>query len=118
MSEQSVAERLMSTLISKMESMDGDLQMLKSENQRLRNTVSDPITMLRKAGFVATMTPLSQDVSTDAFRGNIGSETEFDRMDSGLLKSQDEYSNNDIHLMSWDEIHEMAEQAKETEVIQ
>tara|TARA_R110000787_G_scaffold150014_3_gene263924 strand:+ start:472 stop:819 length:348 start_codon:yes stop_codon:yes gene_type:complete len=115
MSEESVAERLMSTLISKMESMDGDLQMLKAENQQLRNAVSDPISMLRKAGFVATMTPLSQDVSTDAFRGDVSVENE---MSSGLLKSQGEYSNSDIHLMSWDEIHEMAGQAKETEVTQ
>jgi len=115
MTDESVAERLMNTLISKMETMDGDLQILKAENQQLRNAVSDPISMLRKAGFVPTSTPLSQDVSTDAFRGDIGVENQ---MDSALLKSQNEYSNNDIHLMSWDEIHEMAEQAKGTEVIQ
>ena len=63
MSEESVAERLMNALISKMETMDGDLQMLKAENQQLRNAVSDPISMLRKAGFVPASTPLSQDVS-------------------------------------------------------
>jgi hypothetical protein len=115
MSKESTAERLMNTLISKMETMDGDLQMLKTENQQLRNAVSDPISMLRKAGFIPASTPLSQDVSTDAFRGDIGVESQ---MDSALLKSQNEYSNNDIHLMSWDEIHEMAEQAKSTEVTQ
>tara|TARA_Y100001938_G_scaffold141041_1_gene210223 strand:- start:146 stop:493 length:348 start_codon:yes stop_codon:yes gene_type:complete len=115
MSQESVAERLMNALISKMETMDGDLQVLKAENQKLRDAVSDPISMLRKAGFVPAATPLSQDVSTDAFRGDVGVENQ---MDSGLLKSQNEYSNNEIHLMSWEEIHEMAEQAKGTEVIQ
>lgn len=117
MTEESVAERLMGALISKMETMDGEVQMLKAENQHLRNAVSDPLTMLRKAGFVPSKTPLSQDVSTDAFRGDIGVESEFDRLDSGILKSQSEYSNNDIHLMSWDDIHEMAGQAKATEVV-
>ena len=115
MTQESVAERLMGALISKMETMDGDLQLLKAENRKLRNAVSDPLSMLRKAGFVAAMTPLSEDVSTDAFRGDIGVENE---MDSGLLKSQGEYSNSDIHLMPWDEIHEMAGQAKATEVTQ
>ena len=115
MSEESVAERLMNALITKMENMDSDLQVLKAENVQLRQALSDPITMLRKAGFVPAATPLSQDVSTDAFRGDVGVENS---MDSALLKSQNEYTNNEIHLMSWEEIHEMAEQAKSTEVIQ
>ena len=51
----------------------------------------------------------------DAFRGDIGVGT---NDDSALLKSQNEYTNNEIHLMSWEEIHEMAEQAKSTEVTQ
>jgi len=115
MSEESVAERLMSALITKMENMDSDLQVLKAENVQLKQALSDPISMLRKAGFVPAATPLSQDVSTDAFRGDVGVENS---MDSALLKSQNEYTNNEIHLMSWEEIHEMAEQAKSTEVIQ
>ena len=105
----------MNALITKMENMDSDLQVLKTENFQLKQALSDPITMLRKAGFVATMTPLSQDVATDAFRGDIGVGTSDD---SALLKSQSEYTNNEIHLMSWEEIHEMAEQAKSTEVTQ
>ena len=115
MAEESVAERLMNALVTKMESMDNDLQVLKSENIQLRQALQNPISMLRKAGFVATMTPLSQDVETDAFRGDIGVGT---NDDSALLKSQNEYTNNEIHLMSWEEIHEMAEQAKSTEVTQ
>ena len=115
MAEESVAERLMNALVTKMESMDNDLQVLKSENIQLKQALQNPISMLRKAGFVATMTPLSQDVETDVFRGDIGVGT---NDDSALLKSQNEYTNNEIHLMSWEEIHEMAEQAKSTEVTQ
>ena len=96
----------MSTLISKMEAMDSDLQVLKAENVRLKHAVNNPVSLLRKAGFVATMTPLSEDVQTDAFRSDEGT----------LLKATDTFTNEEIHLMSWEEIHEMADQAKNTEV--
>jgi hypothetical protein len=89
-----------------METMDHDLGILKAENQRLQRIISDPTSLLRKAGFVATMTPLSEDVETDAFRSDEGV----------LLKANDTFTNEEIHLMSWDEIHEMADQAKSTEV--
>ena len=104
--EVSATERLMTTLISKMESMDSDLQSLKRENAMLRKAVNDPTTLLRKAGFIATMTPLSEDVETDMFRSDEGV----------LLKANDSFTNEEIHLMSWEEIHDMAEQAKSTEV--
>ena len=72
--EVSATERLMTTLISKMESMDSDLQSLKRENAMLRS-------------------------------------------DEGvLLKANDSFTNEEIHLMSWEEIHDMADQAKTTEV--
>tara|TARA_R100001086_G_C11845759_1_gene260180 strand:- start:471 stop:809 length:339 start_codon:yes stop_codon:yes gene_type:complete len=103
---ESPTERLMSTLVTKMESMDHDLQILKNENQRLHRIINDPTSLLRKAGFVATMTPLSEDVQTDAFRSDEGT----------LLKANDTFTNEEIHLMSWEEIHEMADQAKNTEV--
>jgi len=108
--EISTTERLMTTLISKMESMDSDLQMLKAENTQLKATINNPLSLLRKAGFVATMTPLSEDVSVDAFRGDVS---------SGLLKNDNsiDYSNEEIHQMSWNDIHDMAEQTKTTEVI-
>jgi|TARA_R100001163_G_C5028704_1_gene169547 hypothetical protein len=104
--EVSATERLMTTLISKMESMDSDLQSLKRENAMLRKAVNDPTALLRKAGFVATMTPLSEDVETDMFRSDEGV----------LLKANDSFTNEEIHLMSWEEIHDMADQAKTTEV--
>lgn len=104
----------MSTLISKMESMDSDLQILKSENIKLKQVVNNPTALLRKAGFISATTPLTQDVSTDAFRGDIGTEVNGESM---ILKESGNYSNEEIHLMSWEEIHEMAEQSKETEVV-
>ena len=116
MTEQSTTEKLMSTLISKMEAMDSDLQVLKAENVRLKHAVNNPVSLLRKAGFVQANTPLSQDIGTDVFRGDIGVEGAGE--DNLILKESNQYSNEEIHLMSWKEIHEMAEQAKETEVIQ
>tara|TARA_R110002012_G_scaffold41648_4_gene113855 strand:- start:4647 stop:4997 length:351 start_codon:yes stop_codon:yes gene_type:complete len=116
MKEQSTTEKLMTTLISKMESMDSDLQILKSENIRLQHAVNNPVSLLRKAGFVQANTPFSQDISTDVFRGDIG--VEGAEGDSLILKDSNKYSNEEIHLMSWEEIHEMAESAKETEVTQ
>jgi hypothetical protein len=104
--EVSPTERLMTTLISKMESMDSDLQSLKHENALLRKAIRDPSALLRKAGFVASATPLSEGVEVDAFRAN----------DDAIIKGHDNFSNSQIHQMSWDEIHEMAEQAKSTEV--
>lgn len=102
--DESVTERLMNTLITKMESMDSDLQIVKSENEKMRSIINNPLTLLRKAGFVSTTTPLSEDVSTDAFRGE----------ESLLIKGSPSYTNEQIHLMSWEEIHDMADQAVST----
>jgi hypothetical protein len=104
--EMSTTERLMTTLISKMETMDTDLQSLKHENAMLRKQLNNPSSMLRKAGFVSASTPLSEDVEVDAFRAH----------DDAIIKGHTEFNNSQIHQMSWDEIHEMAEQAKSTEV--
>jgi len=104
--EVSPTERLMNTLISKMESMDSDLQSLKHENALLRKAIRDPTSLLRKAGYVSSMTPLSEDVEVDAFRA----------ADDAIIKGHSDFSNTEIHQMSWEEIHEMAEQAKSTEV--
>lgn len=104
--EMSTTERLMNTLISKMETMDSDLQSLKHENAMLRKAIRDPTSMLRKAGFVSSTTPLTDGVEVDAFRA----------ADDAIIKGHDNFSNSEIHQMSWEEIHEMAEQAKSTEV--
>ena len=52
MTEQSDAERLMGVLITKMESMDNDLESLKQENMRLRKMITNPTIMLKKMGMV------------------------------------------------------------------
>ena len=103
------AEKLMSTLISKMESIDQDVQILKAENAALRKMVDSPAALLRKAGYVSVRTPLADDVSTDPLRGDFG----VDSQTVVKSDSSDSFSNEDIHNMSWSEIHEMAEQTRE-----
>ena len=107
--EEGGAERLMNALISKMESIDSEVQILKAENAALRRMVDSPSTLLRKAGYVSVRTPLADDVSTDPLRGDFGVDSQ------AIAKSDntDSYSNEDIHKMSWSEIHEMAEQTRE-----
>lgn len=111
--EGNVAERLMSALISKMESMDEGLQSLRSENEQLRKMVMNPANMLRKAGFVPARTQRPEDVLVDGFRGEI---------DDTLLKSNGEelavpVTNADFHKMDWADIHALADQAKEAGAI-
>jgi|TARA_R110000803_G_scaffold17456_2_gene46975 hypothetical protein len=108
--EDNVTERLMNALISKMENMDRDIQVVREENAMLRKAFDNPQSILRKAGFVPYTTPLSNDVMTDVFRGDMD-------VNSGNLMKQDEgnpdkYSNEQIHEMDWDEIHAMADQHK------
>jgi hypothetical protein len=108
--EDNVTERLMNALISKMENMDRDIQVVREENAMLRKAFDNPQSILRKAGFVPYTTPLSNDVMTDVFRGDMD-------VNSGNLMKQDEgnpdkYSNEQIHEMDWNEIHAMADQHK------
>ena len=109
--EEGGAEKLMNTLISKMESMDNEVQILKAENAILKRTVENPQVLLRKAGFVPYGTPLSEDVEVDAFRADVG--TVVGASDSIMKEDPDKFSNTEIHEMSWDEIHEMADQHRE-----
>ena len=109
MADEGDAGKLMSTLISKMESMDTDMQLLKAENASLRRLIENPNNLLRKAGFVPFGTPLSEDVSVDAFRNDMDTTI----MKGGDKESLDKFSNEQIHEMSWDEIHDMASQHKE-----
>jgi len=108
--EGNVAERLMSALISKMETMDAGLRDLQAENRELKKMVQNPSTMLRKAGFVSATTQRPQDVIIDGFRGDI---------DDTILKGQDgseisvPQTNAEFHSMDWSDIHALAEQAKE-----
>jgi hypothetical protein len=106
--EGDVAGKLMSALISKMESMDGDLQVLKAENAQLKTLIRNPSAMLRKAGFVTARTNMPRDVQPDEFR---------DDFDDGMFtKGEGELSmptnNAGFHNTSWDDIHMLAEKSK------
>jgi len=106
MSEESTEERLVNALISKMESMESDINAVRRENELLKKMMSDPSSLLKKSGFVRISTPLSEDVAGDAFRGEEA---------INLQKSEgqlDNYTNEQIHEMSWEEIHDMADNVK------
>jgi len=112
--EGDTAERLMGALISKMESMDNNMQVLKAENEELRRMMRNPSAMLRKAGFVSVTTQRPEDVLQDGFRGEA---------DDFILKGQDgadigvPTTNADFHKMDWSDIHALADQAKESGAI-
>ena len=42
-----VAEKLMGALITKMESMDAGLQLLKADNEQLKRAITNPASLLR-----------------------------------------------------------------------
>jgi len=108
MSEESSVERLMSVLITKMEGIDSYLALLKAENERLRGLIASPKGLFRKAGFVPVTTPYTDDLMPDPLRMDIE--------DNSILKggpvSSIPQSNEEFHNMSWEDIHEMAQQAK------
>jgi len=112
--EGDTAERLMGALISKMESMDNNMQVLKAENEELKRMMRNPSAMLRKAGFVSVTTQRPEDVLQDGFRGEA---------DDFILKGQDgadigvPTTNADFHKMDWSDIHALADQAKESGAI-
>ena len=109
--DESPTQKLMSTLITKMESMDSDLQMLKKENARLRAIVSNPVSLMRKSGLVSVTTPFTENVSGDAFRP-LG--------DDGLLMKEESaipQTNEEFHNIDWEDIHELVNKHKGTEAI-
>ncbi len=107
--ESDVAERLMGALISKMENMDSELQILKSENAQFRAAINDPSVMLRKAGFVQARTRRPADVVADPFRGE-GDEFILKGYDGEVITAPE--NNADFHAMDWADIHQLADQAK------
>jgi|TARA_R110002020_G_scaffold6721_12_gene28592 hypothetical protein len=102
-SSEGTAQKLMETLIRKMEEMDAKLS-------RLEGTVNSPNALLRKAGYVSMKTPHTEDLLVDGFRGDLEAETQ-------IMKSntQNEFTNEEIHEMSWEEIHDMASQHQNTQ---
>ena len=108
--DDNVTERLMNALISKMETMDRDIQVVREENAMLRKAFDNPQAILRKAGFVPYSTPLSDDVRADAFRADM--DTIMKSRDIDGNSDLDKFSNEEVHEMSWDDIHSMADQHK------
>lgn len=108
MSDASSAEQLMTVLVTKMESMDNDLALLKAENERLKSLISSPAGLFRKAGFVPVSTPFTDDLMPDPFRMDI----EGNSILKGGPVSSIPQTNEEFHNMSWEDIHEMAQQAK------
>ena len=109
MSDTSNAEQLMGILINKMEVMDNSLLLLKAENEAMKKIINKPQHLLKKMGLVSVNTPLTSDLSVDPFRADM----ELDN--TSLLKGEPvvgTMSNEHIHNMSWEEIHDIANTAK------
>ena len=90
--------------------MDNNLNVIKAENAALKKLINNPQALLRKMGLVTVTTPLTDDLQIDPFRADLemGS-TELLKGNTGNMTS---FSNEDVHKMSWDEIHDMANDAK------
>jgi|TARA_R110000796_G_scaffold115257_2_gene227161 hypothetical protein len=111
MGEANNADRLMNVLITKMEDMDGNINALREENLRLRKMVSNPTHMLKKMGLVRSTTPLTEDVRNDPFRNDMNP--------SSIMKGDNSsvpLTNEAFHDLSWDDIHEMAQNVKDVTV--
>ena len=107
------SELLVNALITKMEAMDSNIEILKQENQRLKNIINNPQKLLRKMGMVKSTTPFTEDLQDDPFRNDLNN--------NSILKGQNTtipQTNEEFHNMDWEEIHELASQAKSTDVIQ
>ena len=107
------SERLVNALITKMEVMDNSIEVLKQENIRLKNLLNNPNSLLKKMGMIKTTTPFKEDVPNDPFRNDLN--------DNSILKGQNSFipqTNEEFHSMDWDDIHELANKAKDREMIQ
>ena len=103
---------LVDALITKMERMDGDIGMLQAQNMELRKMVSNPDSLLQKAGFVKFGTPSTEDVWGDPLRGERNEVIEKAAIAiDGVMVGGVPTDNADWHEMGWDEIHAMAEDA-------
>ena len=107
------SELLVNALITKMEVMDSNIEILKQENERLKSIINNPQKLLRKMGMVKTTTPFTEDVQDDPFRNDLNSNSILKGVNSTIPQTNEEF-----HNMDWDEIHELANQAKKTDVIQ
>jgi len=102
---------LVDALITKMERMDGDIQTLRDQNQELHKMMSNPVSMLQKAGYVRASTPSTEDVWGDPLRGDRNAVIEKAAVMVDGILVEPPADNKDWHDMGWEEIHAMAEQA-------
>jgi hypothetical protein len=101
---------LVGALITKMERMDSDIDILKEQNVILKGMVNNPETLLKQAGFIKTTTPATEDVWGDPLRGERNEVIEKAAIAiDGVMVMPD--SNADWHEMGWDDIHAMANEA-------
>lgn len=102
------AMMLMKALISKMETMDAEIN-------AMRKSMDTPELLLKRAGFVRANTPANEDVWGDPLRGDrdsVISKAAAAIDDAGMSMPA---SNEEWHEMSWDEIHAMADTAAQAE---
>ena len=102
---------LVDALISKMERMDGDIHSLKAQNLEMRKMVSNPASLLRKAGYIKTSTPVTEDVWGDPLRGDRNEVIEKAAIMVDGILVEPPTNNEQWHSMEWDDIHAMAETA-------
>ena len=96
------SERLVNALITKMEVMDNSIEILKQENQRLKSLLNNPQSLLKKMG-----------MEDDPFRNDLNDDSILKGINSAIPQT-----NEDFHNMSWEDIHELANNSKEKEMIQ
>ena len=106
---------LVDALITKMERMDGDIGTLKQQNLELRKMVSNPASLLQKAGYIRTATPATEDVWGDPLRGDRNEVIEKAAVMIDGIMVEPPTNNQEWHNMEWDEIHAMAETAAVSE---
>jgi hypothetical protein len=108
-SSENNAEKLMGVLINKMEIMDSNLNIIKAENDALRRLINNPQALLRKMGLVSVSTPFTDDLQIDPFRNDMD-------FSGNIMKSNQQnitsISNEELHEMSWEDIHDMANDAR------
>jgi len=110
--EEGTAEKLMGALITKMESMDNSLSILKAENNALKQIVGDPAMLLKRAGFIRSgSNSAPMDVMPDLFRGDAAYDILKDETAGGISIPE---NNQEFHEMDWADIHRLAEEAKGT----
>jgi len=102
---------LVDALITKMERMDGDIGVLREQNLELRKMISNPSTLLQKAGYITTSTPSTEDVWGDPLRGERNEVIEKAAIMVDGILVEPPLDNQDWYDTGWDEIHAMAEQA-------